>query len=153
MDEKHRLDVWLDIACLFKTEGATDAQKKQARTKATQVLKQAKSGGDFAALAKEHSSDGSASQGGDLGFFPKDRMVKEFSDAAFALQPGQISDIVESQFGFHIIKVTERKPAGTIPLDQVSPQVKQFLEQKKQQDAVESFVKQLRSKAKVEVLV
>ena len=138
---------------LFKTEGATDAQKKEARTKATQVLKEAKSGKDFAALAKQHSSDGSAPQGGDLGFFTKERMVPEFSNAAFALKPGEISDIVESQFGLHIIKVTERKAPATVPLEEVAPQVKNFLTEKRQQETAEAFVKQLRTKAKVEVLV
>ena len=138
---------------LLKTEGATDAAKKQAHAKATQILKQARSGKDFAALAKEHSSDGSASQGGDLGFFAKERMVPEFSNAAFALQPGQISDIVESQFGYHIIKVTERKPSSTVPLEEVAPQVKAFLAEKKKNDTAEAFIKQLRSKAKIEVLV
>ena len=138
---------------LFKTEGATDAQKKQARTKATQVLKEARSGKDFAALAKQHSSDGSAAQGGDLGFFVKERMVPAFSNAAFALKPGEISDLVESEFGFHIIKLTERKAASTVPLQDVAPQVKNFLTEKKQQDTAEAFVKQLRTKARVEVLV
>jgi peptidyl-prolyl cis-trans isomerase C len=137
---------------LFKTEG-DEAAKKKARASAETVLKQAKSGKDFAALAKEHSSDGSAQQGGDLGFFVKEQMVAEFSNAAFAMQPGQISDIVESQFGYHIIKVTERKAPETVALDQVSPQVKQFLTQQRQKERADTFMKQLRSKAKIEVLI
>jgi peptidyl-prolyl cis-trans isomerase C len=137
---------------LFKTDG-DEAAKKKARASAESVLKQAKSGKDFAALAKEHSSDGSASQGGDLGFFAKEKMVPEFSNAAFAMQPGQISDIVESQFGYHIIKVTERKASEMVALDQVSPQVKQFLAQQRQKERADTFMKQLRSKAKIEVLI
>lgn len=137
---------------LFKTEGDA-AAKKKARASAETVLKQAKSGKDFAALAKQHSSDGSAQQGGDLGFFVKEQMVPEFSNAAFALQPGQISDIVESQFGYHIIKVTERKAPETVALDQVSPQVKQVLTQQRQKERADAFMKQLRSKAKIEVLI
>lgn len=138
---------------LFTTAGSDEAAKKKARASAEAVLKQARSGKDFAALAKQHSTDGSASQGGDLGFFEKERMVPEFSAAAFALQPGQISDLVESQFGYHIIKVTDRKPSEAIALDEVSPQVKQFLTQQRQQERGKAFVKRLRDKAKIEVLI
>jgi parvulin-like peptidyl-prolyl isomerase len=83
---------------------------KQARAKAEDVLKKVREGGDFNALAKEFSTDPSnKDKGGDLGWFGRGQMVKEFEDAAFALQPGQISDIVETPFGFHIIKLEERK--------------------------------------------
>jgi len=82
--------------------------KDQARKRAEDALKKAKSGKDFAALAKEYSDDpGSGPKGGDLGTFPRTMMVKPFGDAAFALKPGEISGIVETDFGFHVIKRTQ----------------------------------------------
>lgn len=87
----------------------SDAKKAKAKAKAEEVLKKAQSGEDFAKLAKEYSEDGSnASNGGELGAFTYDEMVEEFSKAAFALEKGQISGIVETEFGYHIIKVTDK---------------------------------------------
>ncbi len=135
---------------LIRPEGFDEDAKKKARAAAEDVLKQAKAGTDFAELAKKHSSDGSAQAGGDLGFFTKGRMVPAFSDAAFALQPGQISDIVETQFGFHIIKVTERKD---VQFAEATEKLRAFLSQKRQQDAEQAFLNDLKSRAKIEVLV
>lgn len=103
---------------------ADDAGKATARKKAEDVLAKVKAGGDFAALAKENSGDpGSASKGGDLGFFPRGRMVGPFEEVAFSLAPGTVSEIVESPFGLHIIRVDEKKPGGPQPLDQVREEI------------------------------
>ncbi len=110
---------------LLKTEGKdVEAVKKQAED----LLAQVKKGADFAQLATKYSEDEiSARKGGDLDFFPQGQMVPEFDKAAFALAPGQISDIVKTQYGFHIIKVTEKKAATTRSLDEVRPQIEDQL--------------------------
>jgi peptidyl-prolyl cis-trans isomerase C len=134
---------------LIKPDGFDETSKKKARTAIDDVLKQAKAGTDFGELAKKHSSDGSAQQGGDLGFFTKGRMVPEFSNAAFKLQPGQISDVVETQFGYHIIKVTERKD---VPITEASDKIRAFLANKKRDDQQQAFVASIKNKSKIEVL-
>ena len=94
---------------LLTTEGKDDAA---VRAQAEQVLKEVKAGGDFAALAKKYSQDETnAQQGGDLDYFARGRMVPVFETAAFALKPGETTDLVKTEFGYHIIKLTDRKPA------------------------------------------
>lgn len=131
---------------------ADEAAKKKARAEAEDVLKQVKAGGDFAALAREHSQDGSAAQGGDLNFFTRGQMVPAFETAAFALKPGEVSGIVETQFGLHIIKVTERRPARTVPFTEVTGQIKDYLTSQKREEATSAFVESLKAKGKVEIL-
>ena len=135
-------------------KGADAAAKAQARAKAEEVLKDVKAGKDFAALAKQHSADpGSAANGGDLGFFQQGQMVGPFNDAAFSLAPGATSELVETDFGFHIIRVAEKKAGRTIPLEEVKPQVEQYLEQKNRQEQTDTFVNGLKAKGKIEVLI
>jgi peptidyl-prolyl cis-trans isomerase D len=129
---------------LLKTEGKDDAAvKKQAED----LLAQVKGGADFAALAKKSSEDEvSAAKGGDLGFFDRGAMVKEFDDVAFALPPGQISDLVKSQFGYHIIKGGEKKPATESSVDQVRTQIEDTLKSERAQQEAERIVSELAGK-------
>jgi len=105
-----------------------------------------KKGADFAELAKTKSKDPGASDGGDLGFFTKDQMVPEFSAVAFALEPGKISDPVKSQFGWHIIKVEEKRNRKAPDFEQVKGQIETYVARKAQAD----YVAKLRETAKVE---
>jgi peptidyl-prolyl cis-trans isomerase C len=134
-------------------QNADAAAKKKARAQIDAVLKRAKAGEDFATLAREHSADGSAQRGGDLGYLTRGQTVPPFEDAAFALKPGQISDVVTTQFGYHIIKVAEHKPPTTVPLEQVNERVKQALTEQKKQERAEQLVTALRQKSNIEVLI
>jgi peptidyl-prolyl cis-trans isomerase D len=110
---------------LLKTDGKDEAT---VRREAEKILAEVKNGGDFAALATKYSEDeGSKATGGDLDYFSRGRMVPEFENVAFTLQPGQISDLVKSQFGFHIIKVVDKRPGSTRPLDEVQAQIQEQL--------------------------
>src|SRR6202790_4030085 len=118
----------------------------ETEDEAKQVAEELKKGADFAELAKKKSKDPGASDGGDLGFFTKDQMVPEFSTVAFALEPGKISDPVKSQFGWHIIKVEEKRARKAPEFEQVKAQIETYVTRKAQAD----YVAKLRETAKVE---
>jgi peptidyl-prolyl cis-trans isomerase C len=134
-------------------EKADPAAKKKARAEIDAVLKQVKAGGDFAKLAQQHSQDGSASQGGDLNYFTKGQMVGPFDKVAFELKPGQVSDVVTTQFGYHIIKVVDHKVGRTIPFEEAQAKIKDFLAGQKKQQHADSFIEGLKKKSKIEVLI
>ena len=135
-------------------QNADDAAKTQARAQAGTVLTKVQGGGDFAALAKEFSQDaGSAPNGGDLGFFARTQMVPAFGDVAFSLKPGQVSGLVETQYGFHIIKAGEHRAARVVPLAEASGEIRQFLTQQQQQQKAQAYVNSLKAKAKIEILI
>ena len=128
--------------------------KQQAKVKAEGILKDLKGGKDFATAAKENSQDpGSAPTGGDLGFFEQGQMVPQFEQAAFALKPGQMSELVETQFGYHIIKVAEKQDAHVIPLDEAKGQIEQYLTQQNRHAQTEMFVAALKAKAQIDILI
>jgi len=133
--------------------GADETQKAAARQKIEEVLSKAKGDADFAELAKEYSEGPSAPRGGDLGLFTRGRMVPPFEEAAFALKPGEISGVVETRFGYHIIKVEERKDAGTISKEEAADKIREFLNQRKVAEAVTDRIKVLKEEAKIETFL
>jgi parvulin-like peptidyl-prolyl isomerase len=125
------------------------AQKQKA---AQAIADRAKKGEDFAKMAKELSEDPSAKKNsGDLDFFTKDKMVPEFSTAAFAMKKDEISNPVRSEFGFHVIKVTDRKAPETVSLEKAKPQLLAFLKQQKKQAEIQKVVEGIRAKADVKI--
>ncbi|HLX14576.1 MAG TPA: peptidylprolyl isomerase [Bradyrhizobium sp.] len=118
----------------------------ETEDEAKAIAAELKKGADFAELAKKKSKDPGASDGGDLGFFTKDQMVPEFSAVAFALEPGKISDPVKSQFGWHIIKVEEKRNRKAPDFEQVKSQIETYVTRKAQAE----YVAKLRETAKVE---
>jgi peptidyl-prolyl cis-trans isomerase C len=129
---------------------ATEDEKKAAKKKADELLDKAKKGEDFAKLASENSDDpGSKAKGGDLGFFTTGSMVGKFEQAAFGLKPGEMSDVVETEFGYHIIKCEERKAAEQQPYEAVKEQVKAKASQAIQQERLNAFLEKSMKDAKV----
>jgi peptidyl-prolyl cis-trans isomerase D len=112
---------------LFKTEGKTAEEVEAIRKRATGILDRAKKGEDFGKLAREFSEDTSASRGGDLGTFGRGQMVPEFEQAAFSLGAGAISDLVTTQFGFHIIKVNQKQEERLRPFDEVKEAIRPII--------------------------
>jgi peptidyl-prolyl cis-trans isomerase C len=118
----------------------------ETEDEAKQVVEELKKGGDFAEIAKKKSKDPGASDGGDLGYFTKEQMVPEFSKVAFELETGKISDPVKSQFGWHVIKVEDKRKRKPPEFEQVKPQIETYVTRKAQAD----LVSKLRETAKVE---
>ena len=136
---------------LIKVDPKADESKKaEARKKLEGVQKRLKKGEDFKALAKEFSDCPSRAKGGDLGYFSRGKMVRPFEDAAFGLEPGKISDIVETRFGYHLIKVTDKKPEATTSYDDAKGRIEQYLKNKKVQEKTELYIEKLEKNAKVE---
>ncbi len=139
---------------LIKTD-TTDSEadpnqvKAEAKAKIQGLLEQIKGGADFAELAKANSEGPSAAQGGDLDFFARGRMAAPFEKAAFALEVGKVSDIVETRFGYHIIKVTDRKDAGTTSFEQAKNSLISQLTQKKQSEIANKYIESLKAAANI----
>ena len=136
---------------LIKVEPtADDATKAAARKKIEDIRKKLTDGGDFAELAKEYSEGPSAPKGGDLGYFRRGQMVKAFDDTAFSMKINEVSGLVETRFGYHLIKVYDKKPEQTLAYDDVKDKIAQRLKQEKiEKDAI-AYAENLKKDAKIE---
>src|SRR5207302_8587371 len=128
---------------LFKTPGKSPEEIEKIKEKARQVLDRAKKGEDFGSLAKQFSEDSSASTGGDLGEFGHGQMVPEFDKVAFSLGVGAISDLVQSQFGIHIIKVTGKQEARERPFDELKEAIRPIVETRKAEQKANDLAQQI----------
>ena len=137
----------------FKTGEQIRASHILVKTEkeAKDILDKIKAGGNFEELAKKYSVDSSAAKGGDLGWFGKGSMVPVFEKAALALKEGQVSDVVKSDFGFHIIKLTGKRAAGIRPLEEVKDQIKGAIMPTKQQEVFQKIKEELKKTAKITV--
>ena len=139
---------------LIKVEPTAEEQEKaNAKSELQAVLDKAKAGADFAELAKEHSQGPSGPGGGDLGHFGRGSMVKPFEDAVFSLEKGQISDIVETRFGYHIIMVVDKKPETIMKLEDVSEDIRKNLHAKAVEIALRKWLEPVKKKATIKMMI
>ncbi len=136
---------------LIKVAPDADEQTKNKALEAiTAIYERIKNGENFSALAIDNSQCPSKAKGGDLGYFSKQQMVKPFSDAAFSLESGQVSQIVKTQFGFHVIKVTDKKASSQVKFEDAREQIKHQLRRIKQEQAIKKYVGELRKNSRIE---
>jgi len=136
---------------LIKIEpGANEKDKAKARKKIEKIRQRLVKGEDFGALAKEFSQCPSSAKGGDLNYFGRRQMAKPFEDAAFALKVGELSDVVETRFGYHLIKLTDKKPANTYSYEDIKDRIKKNLMQEKIRAEVSKYIQELKKTAKIE---
>jgi len=133
------------------TDQDTEEVRQEALELAKKLLAELRAGADFAQLAREYSKCPSAPNGGDLGFFSRGQMVTEFEDVAFRLKVGEISDVVQTRFGYHIIKLEGRKASAPKEFSEVSSEIREKLFRQKTQERLERWIKELRDKADIEI--
>lgn len=129
---------------------ADESKQEEARRKIEEIRDKLRAGEDFSSLAKEWSECPSSAKGGDLGYFRRGRMVKPFDEAAFALGPGDISEIVQTRFGYHLIKVTDKKPESIVPYDEAKDEIEQRLRMQKRQRGMRAYLETLKEEANIQ---
>jgi peptidyl-prolyl cis-trans isomerase C len=130
---------------------AGTAEREAARKRIEEILRAHQDGADFNELARKHSDCSSSIKGGDLGFFARGKMSPSFEERAFSLQAGSVSGIVETPFGYHVIKVEERREAARVPPEEVAATLREYLREIKVDEAVEERLQSLRDRASVEI--
>jgi len=138
---------------LIKPGSAGAAAQQAAKAEADRILAEIRAGEDFVQLATERSQAPSAPRGGDLGYFGPGQMVEPFEKAVFALQRGEISEVVQTQFGYHIIRLEDRRGGDTAPVGEVADKIRDYLGQQKLQSEVETLVMTLRNEGEVEIFL
>jgi peptidyl-prolyl cis-trans isomerase C len=150
---KHKEQVAARHIILKASENDPPESLQTKRQRLEAIRERAVNGEDFSALAKQYSEGPSASKGGELGYFSRGQMVKPFEDAAFKLKPGEISPVIQTKFGLHIIQVYDTKPAGTATFDEVEASIDDALKRPKINQKIESLINDLRSKAKIDIRI
>jgi parvulin-like peptidyl-prolyl isomerase len=130
-----------------------DSRKKELRGKAEKILKNLKDDQDFAGLAREYSDGPTKNKGGDLGYLRKGQLDKQFESKIFALKKGEITDVIETEYGFHIFKVTDIKPETILAYENVKEKVKKFLVDEKIKQEADEYARKLREKTDVKILL
>ena len=136
---------------LIKPLSTSLADHQEAKGRADAILDEIRGGADFAELAKTRSEGPSAARGGDLGYFGPGQMVPPFEQAAFALAPGEVSDVVQTQFGYHVIRLEDKRGGETASLDEAAERIREYLSQLALQNAVESLVMSLKEQGEIEI--
>lgn len=130
-----------------------DSRKKELRGKAEKILKNLKDDQDFADLAREYSDGPTKNNGGDLGYLRKGQLEKQFESKVLTLKKGEITDIIETEYGFHIFKVTDIKPETILAYENVKEKVKKFLVDEKTKKEADEYARKLREKSDVKILL
>ena len=138
---------------IFTTEGVEESERAALQEELEEIRQEIEDGADFGEMAREHSQGPSAPNGGDLGTFGRGQMVPEFEQAAFELEVGELSQVIETQFGYHILQVTERVPAQTQSYEEAEERIRQFLTEEERNQGAQEYVAELREESEVEELI
>ena len=153
--ENYRRDDYIRAShiLIIADENASDEKKDEARKKAETIRQEIINGKDFTDMAREFSEDGRAANGGELDYITRGFMPPEFDSAAFAMKKDDLSEVIQTKFGFHIIKVFDKKPAGFTPYDEVRNFIKKYLQEEVSRKKLISHTEELQRKAKIEVFL